>query len=771
MGGRAEWSSRPSPSRSRTPADLRRETISAPCEMTLLPTSAPCRTSGAVMSPRPSPSSTRASNARGERPAAATPASTTPGRAVSRASRVVWRRWRPSSRRSAAAYARARVGGGDRGRAGQPPGGQRVVDALAGQRVDERQRVAGEQHRPAGWRRPGGRQRQVVADEPLGLDAGEQLAQPAVQDLAAAAALPGLRLAQPRQQHAEADVGRAVARAERPRVGRPAPAVHDDRAARARPAAPPRSRGRRPRARSSGCGARRPGQRRRDDAVRAVGADDRPGPQPAVEHDDAVAHLQRAHLVADEAAPAATAASTSRASSTVRGTTTSGRRSVVATSWPPGATSRSRRTGTRSASRSGDAEPGQLVQRVRRHAVAAALVAREVGAVQQQHPRARPGAQRRQRGGRAGRSRADDDEVPRLRGPRGQPAPPAGPSQPGRRRGSGRLAGMSRPRVLSGIRPTGAGFHLGNYLGAVRHWAAMQDENECFYFIADLHALTEDIDPEHLRAAPARPRPSSSPWASTRRSSVLFAQGHVPEHVELALGAGLPHRLRRGLADDAVQGQGRRQRRPVHLSRPAGRRHPAVPPGRRADRRGPAPAPRADPRPRAALQQPVRRGLHAARPYADEAGRAHQGPAGPGPQDEQEHRRRRHAVGARRAEGAHQEGEERRHRPGREVRGRSRGQAGRHQPADDPVSVATGTPVPELEQAYAGKGYGDFKGDVAQAVVELFAPVRERYEALRRRPGRDRRGAGRRRGARPGGRHPDARAGARRRRPAAAPVR
>jgi tryptophanyl-tRNA synthetase len=46
------------------------------------------------------------------------------------------------------------------------------------------------------------------------------------------------------------------------------------------------------------------------------------------------------------------------------------------------------------------------------------------------------------------------------------------------------------------------------------------------------------------------------------------------------------------------------------------------------------------------------------------------------------------------------------------------------------LSAATGTPVPALEQAYAGKGYGDLKADVAQAVVELFAPVRERYEAL-----------------------------------------
>jgi tryptophanyl-tRNA synthetase len=46
------------------------------------------------------------------------------------------------------------------------------------------------------------------------------------------------------------------------------------------------------------------------------------------------------------------------------------------------------------------------------------------------------------------------------------------------------------------------------------------------------------------------------------------------------------------------------------------------------------------------------------------------------------------------------------------------------------LSVATGKAVPELEAAYDGKGYGDFKADVAEAVVEMFAPVRERYDAL-----------------------------------------
>ncbi len=46
------------------------------------------------------------------------------------------------------------------------------------------------------------------------------------------------------------------------------------------------------------------------------------------------------------------------------------------------------------------------------------------------------------------------------------------------------------------------------------------------------------------------------------------------------------------------------------------------------------------------------------------------------------------------------------------------------------LSVATGKAIPELEAAYVGKGYGDFKGDVAEAVLELFAPMRRRYAEL-----------------------------------------
>ena len=58
-------------------------------------------------------------------------------------------------------------------------------------------------------------------------------------------------------------------------------------------------------------------------------------------------------------------------------------------------------------------------------------------------------------------------------------------------------------RVVSGIQPTGD-LHLGNLLGAILRWVKMQDEAECLFFLADLHALTVDVDPAQLAQERAR---------------------------------------------------------------------------------------------------------------------------------------------------------------------------------------------------------------------------------------------------------------------------
>src|SRR6186713_67777 len=72
----------------------------------------------------------------------------------------------------------------------------------------------------------------------------------------------------------------------------------------------------------------------------------------------------------------------------------------------------------------------------------------------------------------------------------------------GRPKPPGRMHTMTseaRPRVLSGIQPTADSFHLGNYLGAVRNWVAMQDTHDTFYCVVDLHAITAGHDPALLR--------------------------------------------------------------------------------------------------------------------------------------------------------------------------------------------------------------------------------------------------------------------------------
>ncbi len=92
-----------------------------------------------------------------------------------------------------------------------------------------------------------------------------------------------------------------------------------------------------------------------------------------------------------------------------------------------------------------------------------------------------------------------------------------------------------RPRVLSGMRPTG-NLHLGNYLGALDNWVRLQDEYDCFYFVANWHALT--TDPENSGRAPESTIEMAADWLGAGldpERSTLFIQSLVPEHAELHL--------------------------------------------------------------------------------------------------------------------------------------------------------------------------------------------------------------------------------------------
>jgi tryptophanyl-tRNA synthetase len=288
---------------------------------------------------------------------------------------------------------------------------------------------------------------------------------------------------------------------------------------------------------------------------------------------------------------------------------------------------------------------------------------------------------------------------------------------------------MSRPRVLSGIRPTGAGFQLGNYLGAVKHWAGMQDENECFYFVADMHALTEEIEPAHLRRRTHEAVSELLAMGIDPARSTVFVQSHIREHPELAwvlgclTGFGEASRMTQfkdkgggnvGLftypvlqAADILMYQadavpiGEDQRQHLELTRDLAQRFNS----RYGDTfRLP--------------DQYVAKAGERIKDLQDPTRKMSKTTGGTGTLwvlDEPK-------VLTKKIKSAVTD-------LGREVT---------FDVAEKPgisnlltiLSVASGTSVPDLEKAYDGKGYGDFKGDVAEAVVELLAPVRERYAAL-----------------------------------------
>ena len=86
--------------------------------------------------------------------------------------------------------------------------------------------------------------------------------------------------------------------------------------------------------------------------------------------------------------------------------------------------------------------------------------------------------------------------------------------------------------ILSGIQPTGT-FTLGNYIGAVRNWAKLQDQFNCLYMVADLHALTVRQDPAALRRNTREAAAMLLAAGIDPAQSILFVQSHVPAHTQL----------------------------------------------------------------------------------------------------------------------------------------------------------------------------------------------------------------------------------------------
>jgi tryptophanyl-tRNA synthetase len=295
---------------------------------------------------------------------------------------------------------------------------------------------------------------------------------------------------------------------------------------------------------------------------------------------------------------------------------------------------------------------------------------------------------------------------------------------------------MSRARVLSGIQPTADSFHLGNYLGALRQWVALQDSHDAFYCVVDLHAITVPQDPAVLRR---RTRVAAAQLFGAGLDPdrcTVFVQSHVPEHTELTwmleciTGFGEASRMvqfkdksARAGADAASVGLftypvlqaadillyqtdqvpvGEDQRQHLELTRDLAQRF--------NHRFGPTFAV-----PRPYILAEVAKITDLDNPTA-KMGKSTSSPQGIVDVLEDPASIRRKIARAVTDSGS-------------DIR------------ADDEAkpgitnllriySALTGESVPSLEQRYAGAGYGTFKKDLAEVVVSAFAPIRERTEKM-----------------------------------------
>ncbi len=95
------------------------------------------------------------------------------------------------------------------------------------------------------------------------------------------------------------------------------------------------------------------------------------------------------------------------------------------------------------------------------------------------------------------------------------------------------LPATRKGRILSGVQPTG-NLHLGNYLGAIRNWVRLQNEYECFFMLADLHAITVPQEPEALKTHTRETAAAYIACGVNPKQSAIFPQSMIAAHAELA---------------------------------------------------------------------------------------------------------------------------------------------------------------------------------------------------------------------------------------------
>jgi tryptophanyl-tRNA synthetase len=293
-----------------------------------------------------------------------------------------------------------------------------------------------------------------------------------------------------------------------------------------------------------------------------------------------------------------------------------------------------------------------------------------------------------------------------------------------------------RPRVLSGIQPTADSFHLGNYLGAIRQWVALQETHDAFYCVVDLHAITvEPPDPDVLRRRTLVSAAQLLAAGLDPDRCTLFVQSHVPEHTQLEwvlgclTGYGEAARMTQFKDKSARQGSdrvtvglftypvlqaadiliyqadqvpvGEDQRQHLELTRDLAQRFNS--------RYGTT----------FVLPEPyIVRGTAKILDLQDPAAKMSKSLSSPNGLvdllDEPD-------VSARKVRSAVTDS-------GRDVVYDPESKAGVSNLLTI-LSALTARPMPELEDAYRGKGYGDLKRDVADAIVGLSGPFRERTRA------------------------------------------
>lgn len=295
---------------------------------------------------------------------------------------------------------------------------------------------------------------------------------------------------------------------------------------------------------------------------------------------------------------------------------------------------------------------------------------------------------------------------------------------------------MARPRVLSGIQPTADSFHLGNYLGAVRQWVTLQETHDAFYCVVDLHAITVPTEPDALRRRSRVAAAQLFAAGLDPERSTVFVQSHVREHTELAwvliclTGMGEAARMTQFKDKSAKFGEsaasvglftypilqaadillyqanavpvGADQKQHLELTRDLAQRF--------NHRFGdtftlPDPYILKEVEKITDLQDPT-----------SKMSKSSSSPAGILDVLEQPGPLRKKVMRAVTDTGSEVLFDEE-NKPGISNLLRI-------------LSALTKTPIPDLVARYEGQGYGTFKKDVAEAVVETFTPIRERTEKL-----------------------------------------